>query len=757
MKNNSSIVLYSLVSTLLLIGFINLYSQSPVPLHPDHGVALIWYGKQDNINTKDGIITTGQIVFMWRYFEPAEGNYNFTSLDEQLHLLLLKGLKTTIQINGNRHPDYIYQLVPYLKGIELPSTSDHLEGYGPPMYWHPVYKEKYSNMIHALAQHLINSPFKDVVLGIRQNYNAVGTEHHYIEPKYRDKNLWTLEPTASWGDSWPWTTSIAEEYKTWTLDMYIREFNPPEGIPVFIRASAISGGEATSAHISMVEKGELYLFHTSSEPQPRVGKNSQYNVFVNYAKTGKTFAFMESWSAANTSSSGWGWTKTSTPITKAQFNYWTLLCDLHCGATFPAMRPEDVNVAAYLEDYKFSKKYAGYIAAPKATPGAWIAFREGDYLVGDYTFHMERSISDNSPGIYNVDDDKYGLWARRIRTIFPMKISMDTAFSSSLENTTDVEIRLWYKDDGSGSFEVQAFGQSLRYVKTGSGLWKQSRQIITIKNSESEIEIKAIDHDLIIHMLEVTRGTANYSDSVFNLSISHENIEGSAIFPLGNILVNKDSATEISVNTVPEGFTFSHWSVVSGKPELNDSLDDNTTVFLRTGDAEVKALFKAKTYLLSTTIEGNGNIECTPDLTEFSFGSHVVLKALPDNGWRFSTWTGDIIDSHETINILMDSDKTLFALFEIDPALSGTDFINSNNLKINLQLDSQKDNIIITSNRPMKLNAIYLYNILGVPYELKADSQATTANLNISELKNGIYVLKLVFENNEIRTIKFVK
>ncbi len=54
-----------------------LASQSPVPLNPDRGVCLIWYGSQDNLNDRGGVVTGGQVMMMWRDFEPSRGAYNF--------------------------------------------------------------------------------------------------------------------------------------------------------------------------------------------------------------------------------------------------------------------------------------------------------------------------------------------------------------------------------------------------------------------------------------------------------------------------------------------------------------------------------------------------------------------------------------------------------------------------------------------------------------------------------------------------------
>lgn len=497
MKSNKTYFLLSLVS------LFNVSAQTG--LHPDRGVAMIWYDGQENLNDRDGLVTVGQIFYMWRWFEPTEGDYQFDDLDRQLKELSEKGMKATIQINGNVHPDYLFQIVPYLDSVALPSQYDHTDsiGYGPPMYWHETYKEKYSNLMYALADHLRESPYKDVILAVRQSYNAVGTEHHNIPGKYRKKSdAWHREEGVKWGGPWPYTDKTGKDYKRWAINMYIDAFNAPEDFPIFVRASAISNGLLSEKQLSLVEKGDLWLFHTSTEPQPRWFKDDQYKVFVEYCKTGKTYAFMESWSWAKTNDEKWKWEKTNHPITKEQFNYWALLCDLHCGATFPAMRPQDIDIADYRDDYEFASKYAGYLMEPEKAPGAWIAFREGDQLTGDYTYLLERATTDKSTPLYNVDGSKYGLWARLIKAGETMELTVSGTFLQSMPSKATIKI--WYKDEKENKIHLNALGQANTVNTTGHGDWKIAVVNITDPNSVSQVRVKT-EKDMIVHMVMIEK------------------------------------------------------------------------------------------------------------------------------------------------------------------------------------------------------------------------------------------------------------
>ena len=47
-------------------------------------------------------------------------------------------------------------------------------------------------MLHAYAQHLKQAPYRASVLGVRLNFNALGTEHTTVLPEDRDPARWRI-------------------------------------------------------------------------------------------------------------------------------------------------------------------------------------------------------------------------------------------------------------------------------------------------------------------------------------------------------------------------------------------------------------------------------------------------------------------------------------------------------------------------------------------------------------------------------------
>jgi hypothetical protein len=67
------------------------------------------------------------------------------------------------------------------------------------------------------------------------------------------------------------------------------------------------------------------------------------------------------------------------------------------------------------------------------------------------------------------------------------------------------------------------------------------------------------------------------------------------------------------------------------------------------------------TYQLTTVVEGQGNV--SPSSGDFVSGSIVTLTASAASGWSFSHWGGNGNGSGNTLNITMNSDKTVYTYF----------------------------------------------------------------------------------------------
>ncbi|MCP4428306.1 MAG: hypothetical protein GY803_27780, partial [Chloroflexi bacterium] len=100
--------------------------------------------------------------------------------------------------------------------------------------------------------------------------------------------------------------------------------------------------------------------------------------------------------------------------------------------------------------------------------------------------------------------------------------------------------------------------------------------------------------------------------------------------------------TEVTLTAVANpGWFFIGWTgSLSG--------DANPQTLLMDSDKSVSAIFQeaaSNEYTLTTIPSGSGSITKNPDQTSYTDGTAVTLQAVPDLGWTFVGWSGDLTGS----------------------------------------------------------------------------------------------------------------
>jgi len=67
------------------------------------------------------------------------------------------------------------------------------------------------------------------------------------------------------------------------------------------------------------------------------------------------------------------------------------------------------------------------------------------------------------------------------------------------------------------------------------------------------------------------------------------------------------------------------------------------------------------TFTLTTSFSGKGTV--TPFGGNYKHGELVILTGIPSSNWEFENWRGDGVGSSNTLEVIMDSDKHIFANF----------------------------------------------------------------------------------------------
>ncbi|UCE99909.1 MAG: SUMF1/EgtB/PvdO family nonheme iron enzyme, partial [Planctomycetota bacterium] len=114
----------------------------------------------------------------------------------------------------------------------------------------------------------------------------------------------------------------------------------------------------------------------------------------------------------------------------------------------------------------------------------------------------------------------------------------------------------------------------------------------------------------------------------------------------------------VSLEAVPNpGYSFTNWS-----GDLSGS--SNPAMLIMDADKSVNASFALKTYSLTATAV-DGSVTRSPDQTNYNHGETVTLEAVPNPGYSFMNWSGDLSGSTNPATLMMDAYKSVSASFAI--------------------------------------------------------------------------------------------
>jgi len=163
-------------------------------------------------------------------------------------------------------------------------------------------------------------------------------------------------------------------------------------------------------------------------------------------------------------------------------------------------------------------------------------------------------------------------------------------------------------------------------------------------------------------MIQYTLSVAGTNGSV-TVNGTPQSLPWSGSFNCGSV---------VNLEAVPDScYEFTGWS-----GDLGGAV--NPTSITMDGSKSVTANFAMIQYTLSLAKTGNGSVtvngtpQSLPWSGSFNCGSVVNLEAVPDSGWDFAGWSGDVTWSGGLLTVTMDSSKNITANFSEQPTLSLT-------------------------------------------------------------------------------------
>jgi hypothetical protein len=151
----------------------------------------------------------------------------------------------------------------------------------------------------------------------------------------------------------------------------------------------------------------------------------------------------------------------------------------------------------------------------------------------------------------------------------------------------------------------------------------------------------------------------SYQRIVFNISEGLAYNLTTSVIGQGDVSPSGGDFTEgssVVITAIAEpGWRFDSWT-----GDANGS--DNPLSLIMDGNKSVTATFnQVPTHTLTSSVTGKGRI--SPSNTTFPQGEIVSITAIPDTGWAFDSWSGDLKGRSNPANLTMDTNKTIIANF----------------------------------------------------------------------------------------------
>lgn len=149
-------------------------------------------------------------------------------------------------------------------------------------------------------------------------------------------------------------------------------------------------------------------------------------------------------------------------------------------------------------------------------------------------------------------------------------------------------------------------------------------------------------------------------------------------------------------------------------------------------------------------VEGNGSVKCNPPLIAPNYepGTVVTMTAVPDSGWQFISWSGDLTGTDNPASITVDAAKNVTATFEQGTGIDQKTIVpREYRLEQNYPNPFNPSTTINFSLKKAGKSTMELYNVLGQKISTIFNQHIEAGNHKVmfdaSQLPSGVYFYKL--------------
>jgi aryl-phospho-beta-D-glucosidase BglC (GH1 family) len=168
---------------------------------------------------------------------------------------------------------------------------------------------------------------------------------------------------------------------------------------------------------------------------------------------------------------------------------------------------------------------------------------------------------------------------------------------------------------------------------------------------------------------------------------------------------------------------------------------------------EGAGLYTPAYFKLTTTINGTGSINLSPNLSTYKYGSIVTVTARPGSGFQFDSWSDALNGTINPATIVLKANQSVTANFSVK-----TVGVNNLNLTDGIQVYpnpfSQTCTLKIAN--PENIRSIDVFNSTGSKME-SVDIKDITNNITIgASLQKGLYIICIRCADGTV-TFKMIK
>jgi uncharacterized repeat protein (TIGR02543 family) len=170
-------------------------------------------------------------------------------------------------------------------------------------------------------------------------------------------------------------------------------------------------------------------------------------------------------------------------------------------------------------------------------------------------------------------------------------------------------------------------------------------------------DIAGSENPIALTMIDDISATANFTLDQYLLKVD---IAGN-----GTVTEDPDQSTYyyndiVTLTADPDpGWVFAGWSG-------DASTSVNPLEYTIQDDTNITATFTLDDYILTVNSIGNGSVVIDPTQPTYNFNDTVTLTAVPDPGWSFAGWSGDVSSTANPLDVTIQDNCSIIASFTQD-------------------------------------------------------------------------------------------